>query len=768
MTHKQIVSKSTKLSQRLQHISGLTMGIALAIVAVIVITSSFVLSLNNVIGENQVKSKVLADNVSASLLFKDELTAREVLQSLRHSPEVHTAAIYSSDNGKIFADYMVDGHQEHPALKAPHEGISLSINHIELTQPVLHDDRLLGYFYLHIGLDSLYRQILWHILFIFLAISAALIINKLLIVRLSVSVLQPISHLIEIMDKVPEQADYDINAQSSDIIELDSLSRGFNNMLVEIKQRDAHLKKYSTSLEHMVAERTAKLGEQAHILGQIRDAVVSTDLNGIVTSWNKGAERLVGYTADEAMGQHISFIYPEEEHAMLSEILEPSKIKGKHETEVMMLRKTGENFHALLSQSLLHDVDGKVRGMISFSIDITERKRAEQALIVARDEAERANQAKSDFLSRMSHELRTPMNAILGFGQLMETDPTLPVALQECVKEILKAGNHLLELINEVLDLAKVESGNIEMSLEAVEVVPVIDECMTLIGTLAERQHIQLDHGNFNNVAVLADRTRFKQALLNLLSNAVKYNREGGSVKLTCKELDNNQVRIVVSDTGKGIPSGQINDLFKPFNRLDEENGEIEGTGIGLTLTLRIIELMGGKLGVNSEFGVGSTFWIDLPLENLDESIQDKIHWENVTSKTPEELYNSTVQHTMLYIEDNPANLKLVSRILDRRQHIHMLTAHTAQLGIEVAKVHRPELILLDINMPGMDGYEVLEYFKSDSALKEVPVVAITANAMPNDVERAKEAGFKDYLIKPLDVDKFNETIDQIFDSQST
>jgi len=381
------------------------------------------------------------------------------------------------------------------------------------------------------------------------------------------------------------------------------------------------------------------------------------------------------------------------------------------------------------------------------------------ALVKAKEAAERANQAKSNFLSNMSHELRTPMNAILGFGQLLEYDDKLPTEHQDNVQEILKAGHHLLELINEVLDLAKVESGQIDLSLEPVDVCEIAKECLSLVATLADKRDIHLSHTWPRDTAVRADRTRLKQVLLNLLSNAIKYNRKGGSVKLEVQPEGQDRLRIRITDTGPGIATEHLEELFQPFNRLGAETSEVEGTGIGLTITRRIVEMMGGTMGVESKIGVGSSFWIELPLE----SITEEIDYNNSATNDSTSLAESgkKVLHTALYIEDNPANLKLVAQIFGQRKHIHLLTAHAPELGIELARTHRPELILLDINMPGMDGYQLMEIFKAEASLKNIPVIAITANAMPRDIERGKAAGFNDYLTKPLDVKKFLNTIDQ-------
>ena len=405
------------------------------------------------------------------------------------------------------------------------------------------------------------------------------------------------------------------------------------------------------------------------------------------------------------------------------------------------------------------DNAGKPLRMIGIHTDISERKQVEQALIAASEEADRANKIKSEFLSSMSHELRTPMNAILGFGQLLQYDATLSDEHKDSVGEILKAGDHLLLLINEVLDLSKIESGRIDLFLEPVDLCPIVNECLGLIGVLAQKRDIKLSHTGLKGSALRADRTRLKQALLNLLSNAVKYNREGGSVHLEIKSQGSDRLRILVHDTGHGIPAERLAEVFQPFNRLDAQNGSIEGTGIGLTITRRIVEMMGGQLDVESELGAGSTFWIELPIEHIYEQGQDLITIDSTgqTAHAEEER-----QNIVLYIEDNPSNLRLMAQILGRRKHIRLLTAHTPELGLELAKARHPDLILLDINMPGMDGYEVLKVLRSTPGLDATPVIAVTSNAMTRDIESGLAAGFNDYVTKPIDIPKLFNILERL------
>ena len=433
---------------------------------------------------------------------------------------------------------------------------------------------------------------------------------------------------------------------------------------------------------------------------------------------------------------------------------------GFHDVVHRIVRPDGTVHHVHELAQAETDKTGALLRLTGTVQDITERVEIEQALIITRDEADRANRAKSEFLSSMSHELRTPMNAILGFGQILEYDDTLSDENKDSVREILKAGDHLLALINEVLDLAKVESGHIDLSLESVEVCPIVEECLSLVSTLADKRGIMLNHTGLKGAAVRADRMRLKQVLLNLLSNAIKYNRTGGSVHIEVlppgkDRLCTAQGRLCirVTDTGPGISAARLSELFQPFNRLDAENSGIEGTGIGLTITRRIVEMMGGIVEVESEVGVGSTFWIELPTEAMPE--------DDATMSVMSAQHIDTARHTVLYIEDNPANLKLVAQILGRREHIRLLTAHTPELGIELALTRKPDLILLDINMPGMNGYQVLEIFKTDDSLKVIPVIALTANAMSRDNERGRAAEFDGYLNKPINVAKFFSAVDR-------
>jgi PAS domain S-box-containing protein len=419
------------------------------------------------------------------------------------------------------------------------------------------------------------------------------------------------------------------------------------------------------------------------------------------------------------------------------------------------------------------DGDGEP-GMQVIVRDITERRRAEQALqqlnaeleqrvvqrtaeiAAARDEAERANRAKSEFLSRMSHELRTPLNAILGFGQLLAMDRSDPARAAH-VREILTAGRHLLELINEVLDLARIEAGHFSVSVEPVALGPLVDECMGLLRPQADARGITL-HGGAADVpwTVRADRTRLRQVLLNLIGNAIKYNRPQGRVSVHAV-ADGDVVRLRVDDTGPGLDAAQRARLFVPFERLGVADPQIEGTGIGLALSKRLIELMGGAIGVDSRPGEGSSFWVELP-RAVEPAVA--IAAPSAAGEAVAAAPATSPRIDVVCIEDNEANARLVEHICALRPAVRLHTATTPAEGLALAHAHRPALVLLDIHLPGMDGFAVLERLRADPVTRDVPVIAVSANAMPRDIERARAAGFDDYLTKPLQVTDVLQLLD--------
>jgi PAS domain S-box-containing protein len=494
------------------------------------------------------------------------------------------------------------------------------------------------------------------------------------------------------------------------------------------------------------------------------DAIMTTDPQGIITDVNRQMETLTGSTRDELIGAPFKsyFTDPDRAEAGIKLVLSEKKITNY---ELTARARDGSETVVSYNATTFHDRDRKLQGVFAAARDVTERKRFERALQESNVElegaklsAEKANLAKSDFLSSMSHELRSPLNAILGFAQLMESAAPPPTPSQsKSIAQILQAGWYLLKLINEILDLAGIESGQVSLSKESVSLSELMSEGRSMMEPQAQQRGIRMVFPEFNDpVFVSADRTRLKQILINLLSNAIKYNKEQGTIVVDCIESAPGRIRFSVKDTGEGLAPEKMAQLFQPFNRLGQEAGTVTGTGIGLVVTKRLAELMDGVIGVESTVGAGSTFWCELSSASA-----PRLAFENGQAEASIELHAhiDAPQRTLLYVEDNPANMALVEQLIARCPDIRLLTAIDGTLGIELARATLPTVILMDINLPGISGIRALKILREDPATAHIPVVALSANAMPRDIERGLEAGFFRYLTKPIKVKDFMDTL---------
>ncbi|MBL0166296.1 MAG: CHASE3 domain-containing protein [Propionivibrio sp.] len=545
------------------------------------------------------------------------------------------------------------------------------------------------------------------------------------------------------------------------------------------------------SSRKQVEEALYKAGAlQRAIFNSANFSSIATDASGVIQIFNVGAERMLGYAAIDVVNKitPADISDPQEvierAQALSVELERPiapgfealvfKASRGIEDIyELTCIRKDGSRFPALVSVTALRDAQNSIIGYLLIGTDNTARKRveAERArldqvlqdknveLERARIVAEKANLAKSEFLSSMSHELRTPLGAILGFAQLIESGTPLPTPSQnKSIAQILKAGWYLLELINEILDLAQIESGKLSLSMEPVALSEVLSECEAMIEPQAKTRGIRLAFEHFEMPCfVQADRTRVKQVLINLLSNAIKYNKVDGSVSVTGTLIDPDLIRISVRDSGAGLSAEQLAQLFIPFNRLGQEEKDTEGTGIGLVVSKRLIEWMGGKIGVESTLGEGTVFWIELNLIP-----EPQVLAPPDETLVPEHLLpeGAAPLRTLLYVEDNPANLMLVEDLVARRPDILLLSAPDGYRGIKIARDTVPDVILMDINLPGISGLQALKILAEDPATAHIPVIALSANAIPRDIEKGLEAGFFRYLTKPIKVAEFMSTLD--------
>lgn len=646
--------------------------------------------------------------------------------------------------------YLTDALGQYLAPRGIHVSVApikLKLVVLGLFIPVFIDTLLIMYFYDRTGYFSYETIGIW----LFLILIAA--IGTLMAWKSFKQSLSPFVNALEQGHK--KHSDINITPQSLD--ELGLLSKQWHDLWGRVLDYEKVLSTSNITLRDNINEQSQQLDKERQFINKILDntgaMVLVLDKNAHVVRFNNACESITGFKFKSYKDKPVwEWLLPPEKLDEVKHVfsnLIDTMTDSQYENEI--LSQDGQRILVTWNNSIIRGHSGKVQYIISIGIDTSAQHAAQQALEIAKEEAEQANKAKSEFLSRMSHELRTPMNAILGFAQLLQLEKSsLTDTHKSFIDEIIVGGKLLLTLINEILDLAKIEEGKLDISIENCSATKIINESVSLLKPQAQLTNISIKNNVNMNIdyIVKADTTRLKQACINVLSNAIKYNSENGTVDIDILQPENGLLRISIKDTGAGIPPDEIDKLFKPFERLNnDKNNSIEGTGIGLALSKKLMNLMNGEISVKSVPEQGCTFFLDIPL--VETLIHQPDSPENIVS-LPDKQNHSTHRYTVLYVEDNPPNLRLVNSALKSRPDINLITAHTGTLGLEIALSHVPDVVLLDINLPGINGIDILKHLKNTKETLHIPVIAISANAMPHDIQAGLDEGFNDYLVKPL------------------
>ena len=720
--------------------------------------------------ELAIEAQVIGSNSEAALTFSDQLSASEILQALRSRSEIESAAIYEK-GGRQFATYSRSDKKLAALPKSiPEDGVYADSTGISAFHTIKSKNEIVGKLYLRSTLQEWVSRRNSFIQTMLILTLVCVLISSLIGYRLQKIISAPILELTEAVRFASREKKYDFEIARTTRDEVGELVDGFNLMFKQIGARDVALQHANDSLEMRVQMRTAELEQEILDRTEAEELLAKSERalsdffdnatvglhwvssNGIILRANRAELHMLGYTKEEYVGRNIREFHVDKVviDGLLDRLLDGEDISN---FEARMRCKDGHVKDVLIDSSMFVENDHFVHSRC-FTRDISAEKQAAKAK-GEQERVEQANAAKNEFLSRTSHELRTPMNAIMGFSQLLEMDD-LSDNQRDSVERILSASQHLLKIIDDVLDISKIESGNLTISLEPIRISDIINSSLYFVRFAAEQKNVTI-HVNLpqeEDVFVLADRQRLIQVAINLLSNAVKYNVEDGEVFVEIQKFGSYQ-RIMVTDTGRGIPADKISRIFTPFERLGAEQTSIEGTGLGLALSKKLCETMNAKIGVLPT-DKGACFHVDL-LE-VDDS-------KEILSRERVEAYcglqeNGATLATILTIEDNPSNNRLMEKVLKLRPGIRLFVADQGEIAMELAIEHRPDVILLDLNLPGIQGEEVLEMLKANRQTKNIPIIVVSADVTPSKIKTLKKAGISDFITKPVNVPALLKSIE--------
>lgn len=686
-------------------------------------------------------------------------------RALMRDRHVMAMVVYNAD-GEIFASWTRENYRSFIPPPPATNSLTLTDGWIDCHLAVLSDGQPVGTVFLRHDTDQI-RQRFYD--FVGSGLMAGAITSAfalLLAGLLGRFIVRPVEQLSKLATRVGKEKDFTLRATRSTDDEIGRLVDQFNGMLAQIEHQNLELQQAHDKLEDRVAERTQELlasrEEQQEILNQMPVPVMILNASREIEYLNRRFAELFGFDRREvsnvdAWRRRLQLdARPAEE--ILAEVDECLREMGKPSRDI---RPCEMYLTSRSGAELMVRVSGRSIGdrVVLLLHDVTEDRHNELMLARARDEAEAANRAKSEFLSRMSHELRTPLNGIIGFSQLLEM-AKLPERPAENARRIHTAGKHLLDLINEVLDISRIEAGDLSLSPEGVQVGEIVKEVMGLVEPMARKRRVTLryEDGGDPESRASADRQRLRQILLNLASNGIKYNREQGDLEFRSALTDQGRVRIEVRDSGPGIPEEKLARLFTPFDRLDAErtHTEVEGTGLGLSLTKRLVEAMGGEIKVSSTVGEGSVFAVELALAK-DTAYLRREELNGLTEKASNQSTGDgqkTDELTVLYIEDNPDNLALVEQVVQHQPGVRLLSAIQGSQGLDLARDHRPDLVFTDYHLPDLNGDEVIARLKQDERTRDIPVYILSADALSSQINRLKDLGAADHLSKPLDIER--------------